>query len=225
MRCFLSHSVNGYKGGLSHPCSFVGATVPECLPDRFELLSYANEYSFLYDDPTRATVTMKVWAAFVQSASRIRTTHSQTLEEYVPARVIDSGELFWFGLLTSGMALTTPEEEYHLCMELAKSAYAALGLTNGLYSWEKERDAAKRAGQYYVFYAIWVIMKERSVGEEEAKFICCTETQKWTSLYCCVVHETKNNLSLSRDLRAYLEALLYSYVGNLVWCITCPRYQ
>lgn len=41
--------VNGYKGGLSHPYSFVGATVPECLPDRFELLSYANEYAFLYD--------------------------------------------------------------------------------------------------------------------------------------------------------------------------------
>lgn len=110
-------------------------------------------------------------------------------------------------------------------MELAKSAYAALGPTNGLYSWEKEREAAKRAGQDYVFNAIWVIMKERSVGEEDAKFICCTKTQKWISLYCCVVHETKNNLSLFRDLRAYLEALLYSYVGNLVWRITCPRYQ
>lgn len=81
---------------------------------------------------------------------------------------------FWYGL-TFGMALTIPDCEYDLCMELARPGYIALGLVNDLYSWEKEREAAQRAGQDYVFNAIWVAMRERSAGEAEAWDICCKE--------------------------------------------------
>jgi len=123
------------------------------------------------------------------------------------------------------MGLTIPDEEYDLCSELAKPAYAALGLTNDLYSWEKEREEAKGAGQDRVFNAIWVIMRERSVGEQEAKLICRAEIKKWISASCRIVDETRDNSSLSKDLRTYLEALLFSYVGNLAWSITCPRYN
>ncbi|KAK6086429.1 fusicoccadiene synthase [Seiridium cupressi] len=268
--------VDGYKGGLSHPYSFTSATIPECLPERLEILSYANEYAFLYDDemenlddeefrretsgiletfdnaldrkvstrtrpekrlqahilaelmaldPTRATIMMRSWATFVQSASRTRIQPWNTLEEYVPARIIDAGELFWFGMLTFGMALTIPEEEYDLCTELAKPAYAVLGLTNDLYSWDKEQRDAERAGQPYVFNAVWVIMKERSVSEEEAISLCRAEIQNWMDVYRRIVDGTIANFSLSKDLRAYIEALLYSCVGNLVWSITCPRYR
>lgn len=38
-----------YKGGLGDPYSFIRVTVPECLPDRLEIISYANEFAFLYD--------------------------------------------------------------------------------------------------------------------------------------------------------------------------------
>ena len=38
-----------YKGGLGAPYSFMRVTVPECLPDRLEIISYANEFAFLYD--------------------------------------------------------------------------------------------------------------------------------------------------------------------------------
>lgn len=41
--------VRGYKGGLANPYSFIRVTVPECLPDRLEIISYANEFAFLYD--------------------------------------------------------------------------------------------------------------------------------------------------------------------------------
>lgn len=123
------------------------------------------------------------------------------------------------------MALTIPDDEYDMCMEMARPAYIALGLVNDLYSWEKERDAATRAGLDYVFNAIWVIMKERSVGEDEAKTICREETIKAISTYCCTVERTRADCSLSIDLRTYLEAVLLSYIGNLVWSIYCPRYQ
>lgn len=123
------------------------------------------------------------------------------------------------------MAITIPDHEYELCMELARPLYIALGLVNDLYSWEKERDAAAEEGQDYVFNAIWVIMNERGIGVDDAKDVCREETMKVMSTYWNNVKAARNNESLSDDLRRYLEALLLSYSGNLVWSIYCPRYR
>lgn len=102
------------------------------------------------------------------------------------------------------MALTIPDQEYDLCMELARPGYAVLGLVNDLYSWRKERDAAEQAGQHYVFNAIWVIMRERSVSEDEAKAVCADEIRRYTSEYQEIVEKAKKDPGLSKDTRAYL---------------------
>jgi hypothetical protein len=39
----------GYKGGLGPRYHFMSITIPECLPERLECISYANEFAFLYD--------------------------------------------------------------------------------------------------------------------------------------------------------------------------------
>ncbi|KAL3297596.1 fusicoccadiene synthase [Colletotrichum asianum] len=274
----LVSNVEGYQGGLADDFCFISVTVPECLPDRLEIMSYANEYAFLYDDAMeklnlkndkddhandflstfgngalnpnsvatarpekqlqakllfdmmkidrqRAITSMTAWARFVQLAADTRKAPPKTLEEYMPSRAIDAGELFWFGTITFGMAITIPDHEYELCMELARPLYIALGLVNDLHSWEKERDAAAEEGQDYVFNAIWVIMNERGIGVDDAKDICCEETMKVMSTYWNTVKAARNNESLSDDLRRYLEALLLSYSGNLVWSIYCPRYR
>ena len=44
-------------------------------------------------DPQRAMVTMKAWAKFVQLAAETRKSDFKSLETYIPARVIDAGEL------------------------------------------------------------------------------------------------------------------------------------
>lgn len=123
------------------------------------------------------------------------------------------------------MALTIPESEYDQCMKLARAGYAALGLTNDLYSWDKEKRDAKQARQDYVFNAIWVIMQEKHVTEEAAKTICAEEVKRYMTEYCSTVKSAKGDPSLSRDLKTYLEAVLYSCSGNLVWSIYCPRYR
>ncbi|KAI8945708.1 hypothetical protein F4801DRAFT_567376, partial [Xylaria longipes] len=41
--------INKYHGGLGDRYSFVRVTVPECLPERLEIISYANKHAFLYD--------------------------------------------------------------------------------------------------------------------------------------------------------------------------------
>ncbi|KAI1139409.1 fusicoccadiene synthase [Hypoxylon sp. FL0543] len=241
--------LQNYHGGLGDPYSFMRITVPECLPERLEILGYANEFAFLYDDnaenldtnsnpdesarflepfdqgilnqrvdlhsrpekrlqvqvlsemmaidSARAVTAMKAWGEFVCSAARCRAPFT-SMKEYVPARIIDAGELIWFGFLTFGMALTIPDEELELCTQLAKPGYAALGLTNDLYSWEKERRAAEQAGKDYVFNAVWVITKERSTSEEEAKMICREEITKYISQYCHTVEEIRVDTSLSR---------------------------
>jgi hypothetical protein len=45
----LVSPVKNYHGGLGDRFSFVRVTIPECLPERLEIISYANEYAFLYD--------------------------------------------------------------------------------------------------------------------------------------------------------------------------------
>ncbi|KAM7190054.1 Isoprenoid synthase domain containing protein [Naviculisporaceae sp. PSN 640] len=282
-----------YHGGLGDKFNLMSVSIPECLPERLEIISYANEFAFLYDDAMeellddqegrpenqrndsliamfregvmnaetegqcrpekllqakilkemmaidkpRAVTAMKAWASFVQLASQTRAqTIFSSLNEYIPARVVDVGELIWFGTVTFAMALTIAPEEYQLCMKLARPCYVALALTNDLYSWTKERIAAEAAGQDCIFNAIWVIMRELSeirqcnitgddALEAEAIDICKAEIKKHVSEYRTIVEQAKNNTSFSRDLKAYLEAILYTISGNLVWSIYCPRYN
>lgn len=41
--------MKGYKGGLSRKYGLMQVGVPECRPERLEVISYANELAFLYD--------------------------------------------------------------------------------------------------------------------------------------------------------------------------------
>lgn len=45
----LINPIRHYKGGLAAEHSFMAMCVPECLPDRLEIISYANEFAFLHD--------------------------------------------------------------------------------------------------------------------------------------------------------------------------------
>ena len=131
----------------------------------------------------------------------------------------------WFGTLTFGLALTIPPNELELCMQLARPGYAAISLTNDLYSWKKERIDAEKAGLDYVFNAIWVIMKERGIEEAEAIDVCKEEILQYIDQFDRIVENAKIDTSLSKDTRAYLEAVRASHIGNLVWSIYCPRYR
>jgi hypothetical protein len=41
--------LRGYLGGLGPLYGFISVTIPECRPERLEIMSYANEFAFLYD--------------------------------------------------------------------------------------------------------------------------------------------------------------------------------
>ncbi|MCJ1426601.1 hypothetical protein MMC29_004504 [Sticta canariensis] len=267
-----------YRGGLAAEYSFMRVALPECIPERLEVVSYACEYAFLYDDvletltddapsiigkdlldvfgkdvlsnrqnartqgakriqlqilaemmaidAERAVTTMKAWATYIQLASsQSRSVAFATIEEYLPCRITDFGELFLFGLLTFGMALTIPTEEMALCHELMQPAFAAITLTNDLFSWEKEYEAAQKAGESQVVNAVWVLMREYSTDETRAREICRDKIKENVADYLRIVDDTKRNLSISSDLAKYLDALQYLHSGNVIWSMHCPRYH
>jgi fusicocca-2,10(14)-diene synthase len=122
------------------------------------------------------------------------------------------------------MGLTIPEHEMSLCKELDRPAWEALALTNDLYSWEKERNDAAKAGESLVVNAIWVLMQEYSITEPEAKDLCRQKIKESVSRAVKIAEDTKKRTDLSLDLRQYTDAITYSVSGNLVWSIYCPRY-
>ncbi|KAI9687154.1 MAG: hypothetical protein M1822_002565 [Bathelium mastoideum] len=177
-------------------------------------------------DRPRAFVTVKAWAEFLQlTLSRNRSIKFETLDEYIPYRVWDVGQILMFGLVTFGMGLTIPDNEMERCTEATRSAFAVISLTNDLFSWERERDAAKRDNMPHVVNAIWVIMGQHSVIEEEAKRICHDKIVQLVQEYKHIVEQYKKDETVCLDLRKYIEALQYNISGNLAWSLTCPRYH
>ena len=51
----LVEPLEDYKGGLGPIHSFMAVCMPECLPERFEVVSYANEFAFLHDGMFNST--------------------------------------------------------------------------------------------------------------------------------------------------------------------------
>lgn len=128
-------------------------------------------------------------------------------------------------MVTFGMGISIPEEELEMCHELANTAYLNLGLTNDLYSWQKEYETAVAMGRDYVANIIGVLMEERKASEEEAKEICREKIKVTIVDFRKIVADTKARDDVSVDTKRYLEGLLYSLSGNLVWSIDCPRYH
>ncbi len=128
-------------------------------------------------------------------------------------------------MVTFGMGISIPNEELDLCHKLANTAYLNLGLTNDLYSWQKEYETAVTMGQDYVVNIISVLMEEHSISEEEAKAICRQKIRVTIADFRKIVEDTNKRTDVSVDLKKYLEALLYSLSGNLIWSLECPRYH
>lgn len=124
-----------------------------------------------------------------------------------------------------GMNLDIREHEMDLLKQLGGPAWAAVGLTNDIFSWDKERDAAAKAGASHVINAIWVLMREHSIGEAEAHVLCREKIKELVAEARRIAEQTKRNPELSRGLGAFTEAMLYTISGNLVWSMYCPRYH
>jgi hypothetical protein len=130
-----------------------------------------------------------------------------------------------FGFVTFGMALTIPESDVSLATSATSTAFAVVALTNDLFSWERERDAAKRDGMPHVVNAVWVIMGQHSVSADEAKKICHDKIVELVDEYKHTVERFRNDDSVCDDLKKYVEIIQCNVSGNLAWSLSCSRYN
>ncbi len=136
----------------------------------------------------------------------------------------NSSVRFVCAIMTFGLALTIPEHEEDLRDELVRPAFYAMILTNDLFSWDKERDAAERDGTC-IFNAVQILMREHSITELEAKELCRATINKYAAESIRISEDTQRDLDISLDLRKYVEATQYTMSGNVVWSVYCPRYN
>lgn len=72
-----------YRGTLGPVYSFMTVCVPECIPDRLELIAYANEFAFMHDGKIDTHVVVTVSVAHyvpIDLLDRINLTNVRTLK-------------------------------------------------------------------------------------------------------------------------------------------------
>jgi hypothetical protein len=76
--------LENYRGGMGPEISYIPAIIPECLPDRLEVMGYANEFGFMHDDlaDTGDKQTVSLPLCLVQD------THSKWTELLIQTRVV-----------------------------------------------------------------------------------------------------------------------------------------
>ena len=104
-------------------------------------------------------------------------------------------------------------------------AVFAASLTNDLFSFTKEYEAAKKAGLPDVVNALWVLMHQHNIPLAEAESRCRMRIREEVAKYVQVVKDTKARTDISDGLKRYVELMQYSVSGNVVWSLQCPRYH
>jgi len=147
------------------------------------------------------------------------------MEESLVCTSTDPAHRFWHALVTFGCAITVPKEEEEVCKRLVIPAVYAASLTNDLFSYQKEYEAAQRASLPDVVNGIWVLMHEHNITQEEAEAMCRVRIKEEVASYLRVVQETKASVNLSDESKRYIELMQYSVSGNVLWSLQCPRYH
>lgn len=177
-------------------------------------------------DPVRAQVASRSWVEFLRDAAgRQHDLIHPSFDAYMKYRTLDVGEMFWFGLVTFGMALTVPDHELSLVRELTRPCWVVLALQNDICSWQKEEAAAKLKGASHIVNALWYLMRDYHLTLEEAKSSCITHIETYIGIYETAVCKVLNDDYWSKDSKTYMEALLYTISGDAIWSLICPRYN
>lgn len=177
-------------------------------------------------DAPRAHSAIRAWSEFLhQAAGREHEIVHESFDMYMQYRLLDVGEMFWFGLVTFGMALTIPDDEIPRLRELTRSCWKVLALQNDLCSYGKEVEVAKSKNASHVVNALWFLMRDHKVGLQKAMHMCKGYIEQCVAEYDQIVAKHRTDETLSKDSRTYLESLRYTISGDAAWSLICPRYN
>ncbi|KAM7185439.1 Fusicoccadiene synthase [Naviculisporaceae sp. PSN 640] len=174
-----------------------------------------------------ATTALQLWTEWFEKGSgRQNRNLFESLEDYLEYRVLDIGQMLTSGFIIFGMGLNISKEEMELLSSLCRPAWVAIGLTNDIFSYAKEKKAADIAGEGDHFCnAISVLMWKYSISAAQAEALLRAEIKKNVAQYVGVVRQTLPRTDLSKDVRAFVEAAQYMISGNVAWSKDTPRYN
>ena len=168
----------------------------------------------------------QAWEKMIDTTLRDREKSFTSLKQYVDFRLVETYAPFVEAMMLWGMSTTLTPEEDSLFRPVVHPCFAALGLANDYFSFD--RDVAERqvSGSRILTNAVWLLMKWHNVDSEEAKEMVREATVRYEQEFLQRREVfRREHAPLSEKSDRYLRALSYQISGNVVWSLNCPRYH
>lgn len=118
----------------------------------------------------------------------------------------------------------TPEED-RIADPISYVAYAALTLTNDLFSWDKEYKAhIESQGSVPLVNAVHTVMVSHGLDQEAAKAMIRDELRAHEHRFCQMRDEYKAGPNASSSVVDWFRLLEDTMAGNFIWSVRVPRY-
>ncbi|RAR08378.1 terpenoid synthase [Stemphylium lycopersici] len=169
----------------------------------------------------------RAWREMLSTTLRDKDKKFDSLEDYMDFRIVDVAGAWTEAILLFGMGMTLSEEEDAQLECIRKSCYAALGLANDYFSFDREYADFQKPGESQTFInSVWLHMQWHNVDVAAAKRMTVEVTRRYEGLFLnqCAKYRHENS-PLPEKLDSYLDGLAYLISGNVVWSLNCPRYH
>jgi hypothetical protein len=124
----------------------------------------------------------------------------------------------------SGVVLTP--EEMEATGPATYLAFVVLGITNDIWSWEKEKRATQKSrGHNPLINAVQMVMHIQNTDEETAKKVVYEIIRTHEEQYCRVRDEYLTHSQTSPAVKKWFQVLELSIAGNALWSIRAIRYH
>jgi hypothetical protein len=155
-----------------------------------------------------------------------------TVSNYSTRSVIEHVTLtnmtsFVEAMLLFGLSTTLSAEEDDQLAPIRKPCYAALGLANDYFSFDREYAEFQASGQSTTLInSVWLHMQWHHVDSDTAKEMTRQATKRYEEQFLekCAEYR-REHAPLKERLDRYLRALAHQVSGNVVWSLNCPRYH
>ena len=125
-----------------------------------------------------------------------------------------------------GMSMILTPEEDELLAPIVYPCFAALGLANDYFSFDRELREMQENQADNLINAVWLHMRWHGVDATSAKDMVRQATIGYEQEFlrrCEALRKARS--PISEKLDCYLRGLSYQISGNVVWSLNCPRYH
>jgi hypothetical protein len=125
-----------------------------------------------------------------------------------------------------GMGMTLAPTEDTLITPLRYPCYAAIGLANDYFSFDREYALYIQSGKRKTLSnAVWLHMHWHNVSVGVAKDMTLAATRRYEEQFLRDCEGLRIKGKAGEKVERYLRGLAYLVSGNVVWSLKCPRYK